>query len=173
MSITSFQHHHTVGLLGVFSVAFGATVSAAEDLTPFLLEASAFVTQATEEDIPAVSVRRGHQMELQAAVFGEGASHPFNHVDIAAAFDPIRGEIIIMGDVDLASPLGLSFLVHELVHSQQFATGRQSDTPCPGSLEAEAYALQARFLRSRGLPQDALLYDILGMMQASCNEYLR
>jgi hypothetical protein len=106
-------------LIGLLSIAFSPIGSAAEDLTAYVIEASAFVADVTREDVPPVSVRRGHQQELQTAVFGNQASQPLNRTQVAAAFDPVRGEIVIGDDIDLTTPLGLSFLVHALVHSQQ------------------------------------------------------
>ncbi len=56
---------------------------------------------------------------------------------------------------------------------QQFAAGRHLRAPCVGALEAELYALQARFLRSRQQPRDAVLFDIVGLLQAAGVEHLR
>ena len=160
-------------LIGLFSIAFSLIAHAAEDLTPYFIEASAFVAAVTREDVPPVSVRRGHQLELQNAVFGSPPSQPLHRPQVAAAFNPVRGEIVIGDDIDLMTPLGLSFLVHELVHSQQYAAGRHIHATCHGTLEAEAYAIQARFLRARQQPREAVLFDILGLLQVDCGGHLR
>ena len=154
-------------------MASGQIASAPEDLSPYVIEASAFVAEETREDVPPVSVRRGRQQELQTAVFGDEPSHPLKRTQVAAAFYPVRGEIVIADDIDLTTSLGLSFLVHELVHSQQYAAGRHIHATCHGTLEAEAYAIQARFLRSRQQLREAVLFDILGLLQSDCSGHLR
>jgi len=157
-------------LIGFFSIGSCAIAGAREDLTSFVMEASAFVAEATGEVVPPVSVRRGHRLELQVSIFGHMPPHRTNGADIAATFNPIGGEVIIADDLDLSAPLGLSFLVHELVHSQQFVAGRHRQVKCVGILEMEAYSVQARFLRARGHPREALLFEVLGFMQATCSQ---
>ena len=62
--------------------------------------------------------------------------------------------------------MNLSFFVHELVHSRQMEA--PEITACVGVLEAEAYAIQAAFLRREGKPHEALLFDLMGQLQAGC-----
>lgn len=61
-----------------------------------------------------------------------------------------------------------SLLLHELVHQLQFANGAQLLVPCEARLEAEAYAVQARFLRRRGRRDLALPYSLAGLLMGDC-----
>ncbi|WP_143596213.1 hypothetical protein [Tistlia consotensis] len=61
-----------------------------------------------------------------------------------------------------------SLLVHELVHELQIADGAQLRVPCEARLEAEAYAVQARFLRRRGRDDLALPYSLAGLLMGDC-----
>jgi len=87
---------------------------------------------------------------------------------VAAIYVPATGEILLAEDLDLSTPLGRSYIVHELVHAQQFARRAQERASCPGLLEADAYGLQALYLRTRGLREEALLLQVLGMFQSAC-----
>lgn len=86
----------------------------------------------------------------------------------AGAFYPDTGMIEIAADIDLTDPLGQSYLVHELVHHAQYMAGVQRRVRCPAALEREAYAVQAAFLRSRGLPVQAVMVAFLGDVHGSC-----
>jgi len=86
----------------------------------------------------------------------------------AGAFDPGTGAIEIAADIDLNDPLGQSYLVHELVHHAQYMAGVQRRVRCPAHLEREAYAVQAAFLRARGLPVEAVVVAFLGDVHGSC-----
>ena len=61
-----------------------------------------------------------------------------------------------------------SYLVHELVHAQQFAAHAHERVSCPGVLEGDAYATQALYLRAKGLGEEAFLLQVLGMFQSAC-----
>jgi hypothetical protein len=86
----------------------------------------------------------------------------------AGAFYPDTGAIEIAADIDLSDPLGQSYLVHELVHHAQYMAGVQRRVRCLAALEREAYAVQAAFLRARGLPVQAVLVAFLGDVHGSC-----
>lgn len=88
----------------------------------------------------------------------------------AGAFLPESGRIELAPDLDLGSAYGQSYLLHELVHAAQYANGAQTRAPCPAALEAEAYTVQAHFLRERGLGQDALLISLLADQLGSCGQ---
>lgn len=86
----------------------------------------------------------------------------------AGAFDPATGQIDLAPDLDLASPQGQSYLLHELVHAAQFRSGRAAGFPCPAALEAEAYALQADFLQGAGDMRQAVLMRLLAGQLGQC-----
>jgi hypothetical protein len=85
----------------------------------------------------------------------------------AGAFDPVTGRIELAADLDLATPWGQGFLLHELAHAAQARGGRIGRT-CEGALEAEAYALQADFLREAGAAREARIVTALGAILGQC-----
>jgi hypothetical protein len=88
-----------------------------------------------------------------------------------AAYVAANGEILLSPDVVLATPIGFSYLVHELVHMHQFKSGAYGRAPCVGWLEGEAYRVQASYLRTHGLAKDAFAFEILGMLQSACAHF--
>ncbi|MCU0903765.1 MAG: hypothetical protein MUE83_07800 [Tabrizicola sp.] len=86
----------------------------------------------------------------------------------AGAYFPETGQIELAPDLDLTTAYGQSFLLHEMVHAAQFAEGADGRAPCPAALEAEAYAVQARFLQAAGLTREALLTGMLGQQLGAC-----
>ncbi len=114
----------------------------------------------------APQVERASAADLNAVFAAGGASAAGRQV--AALYEPARHVISIDETLDLGSPLGRSYLVHELVHALQFAAGRPAEVRCFGLLEAEAYRTQARYLKDAGRQADANLHTILGLMQAGC-----
>lgn len=87
---------------------------------------------------------------------------------VAAVYVPATREILLAEDLDPSTPLGRSYLVHELVHAQQFASHAHERASCLGVLEADAYSTQALYLRTRGLRDEAFLLQVLGMFQSAC-----
>ena len=87
---------------------------------------------------------------------------------VAAVYVPATREILLADDLDPGTPLARSYLVHELVHAQQFASRAHEHASCPGVLEVDAYGTQALYLRTRGLREEAFLLQMLGMFQSAC-----
>lgn len=85
----------------------------------------------------------------------------------AGAFDPVTQAIEIAPDLDLTTAWGQGFLLHELVHFAQARGGRLN--ACEGVLEAEAYRLQADFLREKGAVQDARTVTALSAILGGCD----
>lgn len=85
----------------------------------------------------------------------------------AGAFDPATRRIELAADLDLDTPWGQSFLLHELVHHAQ-ARGDRITGACEGRLEAEAYTLQADFLRETGAAREARIVTALGAILGQC-----
>jgi hypothetical protein len=89
------------------------------------------------------------------------------HADAAAAFLPGRAEIVLGDDLDPTDAVDRSYLVHELVHAQQYARGIPEKTKCMGLLEGEACAVQASYLRRHAPKQEAFLFQAMGMLQSA------
>lgn len=85
----------------------------------------------------------------------------------AGAFDPMTERIEIAPDLDLATAWGQSFLLHEQVHFAQARGGRLN--ACEGVLEAEAYRMQADFLREAGAADDARTVTALSAILGGCD----
>jgi hypothetical protein len=75
------------------------------------------------------------------------------------AYVPGTGQILLAENLDPDSALGRSTLLHELVHAAQFRSGAAARARCEGVLEAEAYRVQAAWLRAAGAGREALLTD--------------
>ncbi len=88
----------------------------------------------------------------------------------AGAYLPDSGRIELAPDLDLTTIYGQSYLLHELVHAAQYANNAQTRAACPAALEAEAYSVQADFLRQNGLPQEAVLISLLANQLGSCGQ---
>ena len=85
-----------------------------------------------------------------------------------------RGEILLSPKIDISTHLGLSYLVHEIVHVFQFENQQMVSSTCPGLLESEAYRIQAAYLRKFQLPNKALEFELVGLMKGACaNHYYR
>ena len=87
---------------------------------------------------------------------------------VAAVYVPATREILLADDLNPGTLLTRSYLVHELVHAQQFTSRAHEHVRCPGALEADAYGTQALYLSTWGLREEAFLLQILGMFQSAC-----
>jgi hypothetical protein len=87
----------------------------------------------------------------------------------AGAFIPATGMIELAPDLDLTTAYGQSFLLHELVHAAQYDAGRHLEVPCPAALEAEAYAIQAAFLRRHGMTRTATMTAVMAAQLGVCH----
>jgi hypothetical protein len=133
----------------------------------WITEATAFVTEETGISAPEVCVRFAKSERLNAMVLAGvlGAAHG---ASVAAAFFPAIREIVLADDLDPGTPMARGYLVHELLHAQQFARRAHEHASCLGVLEAEAYRTQALYLHSKGLDEEAFLLQVLGMFQSAC-----
>ena len=86
----------------------------------------------------------------------------------SAVYLPTANEILVGPGIDLSSPLGRSYLVHEFVHALQFQAGAPDRAPCLGALEGEAYRAQSAYLVSEGSLDEALLFQSYEMLMKSC-----
>ncbi len=109
--------------------------------------------------------RRMTNLHLARLYFGGGAGDPGDQT-VAALYVRATGEILVDAKVDFQDPVDLSYFVHELVHSRQMET--PGTTTCVGVFEAEAYAIQAAFLRKQARAREALLFARMGQLQAGC-----
>jgi hypothetical protein len=133
----------------------------------WIAEARAFVTNETGIPAPEACVRLASKERLDGLVFpvGIGESHGET---VAAVYVPATREILLADDLNPGTLLTRSYLVHELVHAQQFTSRAHEHIRCPGVLEADAYGTQALYLSTRGLREEAFLLQILGMFQSAC-----
>jgi hypothetical protein len=133
----------------------------------WIAEARAFVTEETGTPAPEVCVRLAKTERLNGLVFPVDHGKPHDAA-VAAVYVPATHEILLADDFDVRTSLARSYLVHELVHAQQFAERAHEHAACPGVLEADAYGTQALYLRTRGLQEEAFLLQVLGMLQSAC-----
>ena len=101
-----------------------------------------------------------------ARLYFEGVGDSPGEEVVAALYIRSTGEILVDAEMNFQDPVDLSYFVHELVHTRQMEA--TATAACVGVLEAEAYAIQAAFLRDQGLPREALLFDLMGQLQAGC-----
>lgn len=135
-----------------------AQTHAEPDLCPLVAELNALVVQETGHTPPPCP-RIGF-----AALSATGALR-----SQAGAFFPLTGAIELAPDLDLTAAFGQSYLLHELVHAAQHANGAQKTARCPAALEAEAYTVQAAFLRVRGLGREAVMMRLLADQLGACS----
>ena len=88
----------------------------------------------------------------------------------AGAYDPGTGQIGLARDLDLNSILGQSYLLHELVHYAQFHSSAAAQVRCPAELEAQAYALQAQYLRAHHEADEAVLITVMSGPLSICGQ---
>jgi hypothetical protein len=133
----------------------------------WIAEARAFVTEETGTPAPMACVRLARKERLNGLVFPVAIVG--NHREtVAAVYIPATHEILLADDLDPVTPLARSYLVHELVHAQQFTSRAHEHASCPGVLEVDAYGVQALYLRTRGLREEAFLLQVMGMLQGAC-----
>ena len=133
----------------------------------WIAEAVAFVTEETGVPPPDICVRSANPAYLMRLVL-PAALNSTNKEIVAAVYVPATHEILLADVLDPGTPLARSYLVHELVHAQQFAAHAHERVSCPGVLEGDAYATQALYLRAKGLGEEAFLLQVLGMFQSAC-----
>ncbi|WP_262272747.1 DUF6647 family protein [Microvirga yunnanensis] len=125
------------------------------------------MTEEMGTPAPMACVRLAGKERLDRLVFP--AAIGGNHGEtVTAVYVPATHEILLADDLDPGTPLARSYLVHELVHAQQFANRAHEHASCPGVLEVDAYGTQALYLRTRGLREEAFLLQVMGMLQGAC-----
>ena len=139
--------------MSLFAALFLITLSAPEprtDLCPLVATLNAVIARDTAHTPPPCPV-------IGFARLPEGGVLRSQ----AGAYFPETGAIELAPDLDLTTAFGQSYLLHELVHAAQHASGAQMAARCPASLEAEAYAVQSGFLRAAGLGREAVMMRLL------------
>ncbi|MGL4236227.1 DUF6647 family protein [Tabrizicola sp.] len=129
----------------------------AGDLCPLVAELNTYLTANSNYDAVACPEIGFSALPAEGAMRSQ-----------AGAYFPDTGDIELAADLDLEGAYGQSFLLHEMVHAAQFAAGADQRVRCPAELEAEAYRLQAGFLRDNGLSREAMLTDFLASQLGSC-----
>ena len=160
-------------VLALLLAAFGSAPARADGSGrclegDWIAEARAFVSNETGIPAPEACVRLASKERLDGLVFpvALGVSHG---EAVAAVYVPATGEILLADDLNPGTLLTRSYLVHELVHAQQFTSRAHEHVRCPGALEADAYGTQALYLSTWGLREEAFLLQILGMFQSACS----
>ncbi len=129
----------------------------ADDLCPLVATLNTWVTRITDHQPPPCPLIGFTDLAGSTGVRSQ-----------AGAYDPQTGSIELAPDLNLSTAYGQSYLLHELVHAAQFASGADQTALCPAALEAEAYSVQAAFLRQNGLGEEALSITILSMHLGAC-----
>lgn len=132
---------------------------------PSLLLAMAFLRDMDMSPTVVPCPRRVDDVRL-ARLYFEGVGDSPEEKVVAALYIRSTGEILVDAELNFEDPVDLSYFVHELVHTRQMEATKTE--VCVGVLEAEAYSIQAAFLRHQGLPREALLFDLMGQLQAGC-----
>ena len=117
------------------------------------------MTEETRIPPPDICVRSANPAYLMRLVL-PAALNSTNKEIVAAVYFQATHEILLADVLDPGTPLARSYLVHELVHAQQFATHAHERVSCPGVLEGDAYATQALYLRAKGLGEEAFLLQV-------------
>jgi hypothetical protein len=135
----------------------------------WIKEVAHFVAEETRSPVPEICVRFAMQEQLNGLVPSAMAGKAHGET-VAAVYVPATREILLADDLDPAAPLARSYLVHELVHAQQFRRHAHERASCVGALEGEAYNLQALYLHTHSSQhrEDAFLLQVLGMFQSTC-----
>jgi hypothetical protein len=109
-----------------------------------------FITIETGHPVPAdcPAVERSDQLDGTSALRSQ-----------VGAYVPATGRILLAHDLDTATVLGRSYLLHELVHAAQYRIGAEAHVICEAELEAEAYRIQTAWLRQHGEFREAMLLD--------------
>ena len=162
-----------ISALLTLALAAGPSMADTEDLAPSGCPEDAdsinlAVTFLEDMDMAPTVVpcpRRVDDVRL-ARLFFEGVGDGSEEEVVAALYIRSTGEIFVDAEINFRDPVDLGYFVHELVHSRQMEASESA--VCVGVLEAEAYAIQAAFLRDQGLPREALLFDLMGQLQAGC-----
>jgi hypothetical protein len=152
-----------LGPAALFGEASRPPAAAAADLPPPLeatatvpLEAlaaalAAWVAQAMAEPLPAALPRIvfGPRREMAALRTGqEPEAQEARPLEVVALYDDAGQTVHLPEGWTGATPAEMSVLAHEMVHHLQNLDGRKF--ACPGEREAEAYAVQERWLAQFG-----------------------
>jgi hypothetical protein len=128
----------------------GATARATVPLGALSAAVAAYVAEAL--DAPLVAelprVEFAEPGRVQALRYGGAEPDAPMALSVLAVYDDRARIVTLQQGWDAADPVALSILVHEMVHHAQNLSGRRYD--CAGAREAEAYAVQERWLALHG-----------------------
>lgn len=123
------------------------------------------VSSYTRKDICPPLIFSSNAPEARGPMLDRAAER-----NIGATFYPESGAIQISVIHRPDSVEGQAQILHELVHFYQFAEGREKGLPCLALLEAEAFALQARYLADNGYETEAEAARNEGFLRARCSQ---
>lgn len=85
--------------------------------------------------------------------------------DVGAIFEPFSNTIYLSEKFKVDDEYEVSLLVHELVHVLQDQEAPLKNRELYKTADSEAYRLQARYLKEKGLKMEALLTELMGQYQ--------
>ncbi|MDA4847022.1 hypothetical protein [Hoeflea poritis] len=144
---------------GAGTAAHASDCDAMSDLVDFVAEETG---RHRLEFCPQVSVTTSTALR---EMFAEASAH--GEVPMAA-FVPKQHRILLGPEIDLATVLGRSYLVHEIVHAAQAADPHPHVLSCAGLNESEAYWVQASYLHNHGMAKAARGFELMSVMSAAC-----
>ena len=144
-------------LLGLSFLLSLQAPAAMPDLCPLVADLNAVIVAETRHTPPPCPAIGFAVLPATGAVRSQ-----------AGAYLPDSGRIELAADLDLTTAYGQSYLLHELVHAAQFASGADMTAACPAALEGEAYRVQAAFLLQAGLRRDSVLVGLLAAQLGQC-----
>ena len=128
-------------------------------------EAVRFVEDATGEGLAEICIKVVSPETIRAAFRATAGFHD-QQPEIGGLFVIADETVLIPTTLDLNNAYDLSFLVHEITHYHQGKAGLLTDGARLGGVECDAYLMQASFLRSQGLPREALITSLQAELQA-------
>lgn len=169
MKLILFVMALTVPLMAVSQNLTNDAVSAAETGCTDMDQLIDFVAEETNRPplqfCPNVKISSVRELRSN---FKKASPHG---ADALAAYLPLSGEILISDEIDLATLLGRSFLLHEIVHAAQFNSRDTAAESCIGLLESEAYRAQASFLKKHDLAEEAIYFVWMSLMHKGACRY--
>ena len=130
-------------VLGLLALVL-ASPAAAQAPGGLAAAVAAFVAVTLEAPMPAPpEIATATPERLRALRHGHAAGRPAA-LDVVALYDDAARTILLPEGWTGESPAEMSVLVHEMVHHAQNVAGRRF--ACPAEREAEAYAVQERWL---------------------------
>jgi hypothetical protein len=141
-------------LAAALAMLLAATAAAPQAGSPTVREMTAAVAEWVAAELGTAPPARLPRLEfadagrMRALRYGDRASAQAAPLEVLALYDDKAGTILLREGWTGTTPTEMSVLVHEMVHHFQNREARAFE--CERAREAEAYALQDRWLRLYG-----------------------